>query len=243
MDFGKAFTYVFEDPDWLRKLGMGTLLTLVGILFSWLIIGLIPLIIVLGYTVVVVRNVSDGEPYPLPEWQDWGGFFILGLKLMAALFVWLLPAFIVLVPVMIGGALADSNNGNLGGMETIAVLLTICGSCLMILWSLVVTLFTPAIYVRLARTERIGSAFEFAKLWAFTQRNLGDVIISILLVWLAGFIAAIAGLLGFVALLIGALITIPAASVWQYLVQSHLFGQIAAKDRASHLTEVEEAVG
>jgi hypothetical protein len=110
----------------------------------------------------------------------------------------------------------------------------------MILWSIVVTLFTPAIYVRLARTERIGSAFEFGKLWAFTQRNLGDVIISILLVWLASFIAAIAGMLGFIALLVGALITIPAATLWQYLVQSHLFGQIAAKDRASNLAEVED---
>ena len=73
-----------------------------------------------------------------------------------------------------------------------------------------------------------------------TQRNLGDVIISILLVWLASFIAAIAGMLGFIALLVGALITIPAATLWQYLVQSHLFGQIAAKDRASNLAEVED---
>ena len=24
MDFGKAFTFMFEDPDWLRKLGIGT---------------------------------------------------------------------------------------------------------------------------------------------------------------------------------------------------------------------------
>ena len=238
MDFGKAFTYVFEDPDWVRKLGIGTLLMLLGILFSWLIIGLIPLIIILGYTVDVVRNVMNGERHPLPEWQDWGGFFNRGLKLFIAFFVWALPIIIVLIPVMIGGALTDSNR-DLGGMEAIGILLTICGSCLMLLWSLVLTLFTPAIYVRFASTGRLSSAFEFGKLWGFTQRNLGDVIVSIILVLLAGLIAAVAGMLGFVALLIGALITIPAASLWQYLVQSHLFGQIGAKDRASVLGEID----
>ncbi len=31
MDFGKAFTYMFQDPNWLGKLGIGTLLMLVGI--------------------------------------------------------------------------------------------------------------------------------------------------------------------------------------------------------------------
>ncbi|OQA38382.1 MAG: hypothetical protein BWY52_03278 [Chloroflexi bacterium ADurb.Bin325] len=242
MDFGKAFTYVFEDPDWLRKLGIGTLLMLVGILFSWLIIGLIPLIIVTGYTLVVMRNVSNGDARPLPEWEDWGGLFVLGLKLFVALFIWLLPAFIIMVPIMIGSVLAGGSGGDssAGAATAFASMLTICGSCLMILWSLIVALFEPAIYVRIAHTERISSAFEFARLWSFTRRNLGDIIIAILLVWLAGIIASIVGMLGFVALLVGALITIPGAMVWQYLVQSHLFGQIAARDRASSLAEVEE---
>ena len=31
MDFGKAFTYMFQDPNWLAKLGIGTLLVLLGI--------------------------------------------------------------------------------------------------------------------------------------------------------------------------------------------------------------------
>ncbi len=50
MDFGKAFTFMFEDPDWLRKLGIGTLVGLVGLLFSPVLIGFIPLIILFGYT-------------------------------------------------------------------------------------------------------------------------------------------------------------------------------------------------
>ena len=61
MDFGKAFTFMFEDPERLRKLGIGTLVGLVGIIFSPVLIGLIPLIVplplmVLGTLVAVVQT-------------------------------------------------------------------------------------------------------------------------------------------------------------------------------------------
>ena len=226
MDFGKAFTYMFQDPNWIAKLGIGTLLVLVGIVLSPLFIGFLPLLIVTGYSLVALDNVRLGHEHPLPEWQDWGKFFMLGLKLLVALFIWALPVIIGFVPVLAGSVLTD--NGNSSGTGPIAALLIICGSCLMILWGLFIALLTPAIYARLAATNRFGAAFELGKIWEFTRDNLGNVIVAIVLVWLAGLIAAIAGTLGFAALCIGALITIPLASLWQYLVQAHLFGQIAA---------------
>ena len=49
MDIGKAISFIFEDPDWLKKVAIGVGLTLLGIIFSVVLIGLIPLIIVTGY--------------------------------------------------------------------------------------------------------------------------------------------------------------------------------------------------
>ncbi len=225
MDFGKAFTYMFQDPNWLAKLGIGTLLVLVGIFLAPLLIGFVPLIIVGGYSLVALDNVRLGHEHPLPEWQDWGKFFMLGLKAFVALFIWALPMFIGFVPVLAGSVLSD--NSNSGGAGAIAALLIICGSCLMFLWGIFIALLTPAIYTRLAATGRFGAAFDLGKLWQFTRDNLGNVIIAILLVWLAGIIAAVLGSLGFMILCVGAMLTIPLASLWQYLVQAHLFGQIA----------------
>ncbi len=102
-----------------------------------------------------------------------------------------------------------------------------CSSCLLILWGIFLTLLSPAIYVRVAQTDRFAAAFEFGRLWEFTRNNLANVIIAILLTWLAGLIAAIVAGLGVIALVIGVAITLPFASLWQYLVQAHLFGQIA----------------
>ena len=226
MDFGKAFTYMFQDPNWLAKLGIGTLLVLVGISLSPVLIGIVPLIIVAGYSLVVLDNVRLGHEHPLPEWQDWGRFFMLGLKAFVALFIWALPMFIGFVPVLAGSVISDS--GNSGGAGAISTLLICCGSCLMFLWGLFIALLTPAIYARLAATGRFGSAFELGRIWEYTRDNLGNVIIAIVLVWLAGIIAFVLGTMGFMLLCIGAMLTIPLASLWQYLVQAHLFGQIAA---------------
>jgi hypothetical protein len=226
MDFGKAFTYMFQDPSWLAKLGIGTLLLLVGIFLAPVLIGIVPLIIVTGYSLVALDNVRLGHEHPLPEWQDWGKFFMLGLKALVALFIWALPMFIGFVPVLAGGVLSDGSNSN--GAGAIAALLIFCGTCLMFLWGLFIALLTPAIYARLAATDRFGAAFELGRIWEFTRDNLGNVIIAILLVWLAGIIAFVLGMMGFMLLCIGAILTIPLASLWQYLVQAHLFGQIAA---------------
>ncbi len=98
----------------------------------------------------------------------------------------------------------------------------------MLLWGLVLALFTPAIYARVARTERFASAFELGKLWSFTRDNIGNVVIALLLTWVAGLIATVIASLGIIALGIGLLVSIPFANLWQYLVQAHLFGQIGA---------------
>ena len=231
MDFGKSFVFMFQDPEWLRKLGIGTLVALLGLVLSPVLIGFIPLLMVWGYSLVALRNVMDGHEHPLPEWNDFGGFLVFGIKLAVALFVWALPAIVVALPLGIGTALlsnSQNSSANAGGVS-----LLVCGSCLMILWALLVALFTPAIYIRLARTGRLGSAFAFGKLWELTRANLGSVIVAIVLVWLAGLIASIVAPFGVLIVVIGLLITVPFAVFWPTLVQAHLFGQVGAASTIS----------
>jgi hypothetical protein len=223
MDFGKAFTFMFADPNWLRKLGIGTLVGLLSIVLMPILIGVIPLIMVVGYTLDALRNVVDGKEFPMPEWNEWGGFLIRGLKLTIALVLWSLPIFIIMIPLFIGTAL--TGNQNSGGIA-FGVLLITCSSCLMFLWGLFFLLISPAIYIRLAVTGRLGAAFEIGKLWALTRDNLGNVILALILVFVAGLIAAVVGSLGMLLLCVGFLVTVPLATLWQYLVQAHLFGQI-----------------
>lgn len=235
MDVGKSFTFMFQDPEWLRKLGIATIVALIGIVLSPILIGLIPLIILLGYSLEITRNVMDGQQYPMPEWENWGGFLARGFKLAVVYIVWALPIIIISIPLGIGSALA--NGGNRDTLNALGGLLSACGGCLAVLWGLVMMLFTPAIYVRLARTDQISSCFQFAEMWAFTRTNLSNVIIAILLSWLAGLIGAVIAFIGVFAIVIGLLVSVPFAIVWQYIVQAHLYGQVGMASPAPAVPE------
>lgn len=230
MDYGKSFVFMFDDPNRLRKLGIGMLVGLLGIVFSPVLIGLIPLIMLLGYSLDVVRNVMDGQLTPLPEWEDWGGFLARGFKVIVATFVWSLPAIILAIPFAIGISLGKQNGG---GPEAVGIVLMACASCLMLLWWIFVALISPAIYIWLAATDRLRSAFEASRLWRITREHLGPVIISLLLIVVASFIGLIVGSLGIVLCVIGLAITVPFAILWLCLVAAHLFGQIGGLDRAA----------
>lgn len=225
LDIGKAFTFMFDDPDWLRKLGTATLVAFIGVLLAAPLIGLIPLIMLFGYTLDVTRNVLDGRERPLPEWEDWGRLFMRGLKLAVVFVVWALPFIVGAIPIGLGSALTNSQGSSanaLGG------LIAACGGCLTLLWSLVFLLFTPALYVRVAVTDEIAAGFDFGRLWAFTRDNLTNVIVAIIMALVAGLIAAVAALAGLIVLCVGILVSIPFAMVWHYLVQAHLYGQVGA---------------
>jgi hypothetical protein len=219
MDIANSFTFMFEDPEWLRKLGIGFLVVLLGALFSVVLIGLVPLIMVLGYILDVTRNVLDGQANPLPEWNDWEGFLRRGLKLAGVLIVWSLPLILISIPLGFGAALAG--NGNQSNIATaMGSLISLCGACLALGWGLVFLVFTPAIYIRLARTNRFSSGFEFAKLWAFTRENISNVIVAILLIIVAGLVS------GFASIFV---VTIPLVMLWKMLVEAHLYGQVGAR--------------
>jgi hypothetical protein len=230
MDFGKALTFMFQDPNWVSKIGIGILVLLVGIVLSPVLIGLAAMFILTGYSLDVVRNVLDGKEYPLPEWQGWGGFFVRGLKLAGVIIVWALPFILILIPAVIGSALTGSDNQ---GVNVIGVLFMVFGFGLALLYGIFLALIQPAIYLRLARTDRFAAALDVGKLWGFTLANIGNVIISLLLIWLTGLIGAVIAGLGIIAFIIGLVVSIPFAALWQTLVQSHLYGQIGALSKTS----------
>jgi hypothetical protein len=239
MDFGKAFVFMFEDPNWVRKCGIGFLVGLAGLLLSPILIGVIAFVFLAGYCLDVTRNVIRRERYPLPEWDDWGGFFVKGLKITLAILIWSLPLLLAMAPITFGSIWMGNDTGD--GAAFGGIFLLMCGLCLAVLWAIFVTVISPAIYVRLAQTGRFASAFEVGELWNFTGRNLGNIIIAVILALVAGLIASAVGGLGVLLCGVGMLVTIPAATIWQYLVTAHLFGQVGAVDRDAKLENLELA--
>lgn len=213
MDIGSAFTYTFDDEDWIKKVGIG------GV--AWLLssIVLIPIFFIFGYMLQTLKNVRDGQQRPLPEWDNLGEMFVKGLIVFAIGLVYnIIPLLIILCPIAIVAIAADQADPDVQTTLGIAVN---CFWCLGFIVILLVNLVLPAGLIRYAQFDTFGSAFQFGEIFSFIRSNVGDYIITILLSWVASFIA----FFGIILCGIGIFFT----NFWSVLVIANLYGQLARK--------------
>ncbi len=206
MDFGKAFSYVFEDENWVTKVLIGAGMFLLGFL-------IIPLLIVVGYGVRVTRNVIEGAEKPLPDWDDWGGFIKDGL-MMAIIFIgYAIPIFLLMI---LGGVF--SALGNRGGAAAIFALIGFLFSCIQFIYSIALALILPGIVGRYAATGEIGAAFAVGEIFQSFKENVG----LYLMAFVVYLVAQIVGSLGMIACGIGVLFT----AFYSQLIVAHAYGQV-----------------
>jgi hypothetical protein len=86
MNIRTAISFPIQDPNWIRKFVVGSII----FMFSMPILTLgMPLL--LGWTIQIGRKVWHGLESPLPRWKKAGEFFLEGLKLWIANLVWFIP--------------------------------------------------------------------------------------------------------------------------------------------------------
>lgn len=172
MNIGKSFSFVFDDKNWMGKLGLGALITLIPILnFAWT-----------GYMVGIIRNVMNGSSEPLPTWDDLGKKFMDGLLLTVAGLVYALPIIVVFclpLSFMIVPAILSGNSD----MQDIATaiagfgsVLFICLLCVFIIYIFALSVIYPAILVIFAREETLASCFKFRDVFSLISQNLSPFI-------------------------------------------------------------------
>lgn len=226
MEVGKSFAYIFEDKEWFNKLGLGTIISAIPILnFAWV-----------GYTVEIMRNVSQRDPNPLPDWSDLGNKFIKGLILLLVGIIYALPALFLAGISLVAIGIPAIVSGDF--QETMAAILTGTGvllSCLIALYALAVSFFFPAVYLHYAGKGTFGACFEVKEILKIATSNLGNFVIAWLMSIILGFVIGL--IAGAVSVLIGwvpcigwiiSWIVTAFAGVWTSTVYAHLFGQVGA---------------
>jgi hypothetical protein len=205
MDIGKAFSYVFDDPDWIKKILIGG------------IVGIIPIVnfALFGYFIQIARNVAVGSERPLPEWGNFGEFFVTGFKFVVITLVYMIPAllFYCIAGAVIGIGAGSADSDAAGAAMGIGAL---CVMGIYFVLILLGTFLSMAALLKFAETNDFGPAFAFGNIFAYTQANLGQV----LMLWLMYIVASIVGSLGSV-ICIGILFTLP----YGYYMFGHVLGQ------------------
>jgi hypothetical protein len=91
MDFGKAFSFVFDDKDWFKKLVIPAL---------WSLIPIVGWIFITGWGFKVAKQMLKKEPVSIPD-VDFSEDFMFGLKLWAVTLIYgIVLGLIQLIPVV-----------------------------------------------------------------------------------------------------------------------------------------------
>ena len=218
VDFGRCFGFVTADPDWVKKILIGGAFTLL----SAVIVGAF---FVAGYWVRFLRRVAAGDPRPLPEWDDLGGIFSDGLKLVGTSFVYVFGMLAVVASMAcVMGMVAFGIGGLPDGSEDARSAVAALGGLAMVvlyglfaLLGLALAIFLPAVFVRVAIKDRFEEAFAFRESVRFIQANLGNYALSLVFHLVARF----ASQFGLLLCCVG---VFPAA-FWSALVLAYALGE------------------
>lgn len=222
MDFGKAITFVMDDENWISKVVIGSIVLLITS-FT-----LIPFPILIGYQIGVMRNVANGEKNPLPEWNDWGKFFMDGLYVMIAYLVYTLPAWL-LVCIGLVITFSSSLTGNESVIAAVSGVTFMVLMCFFFLFIIALAFITPAINIQYVRTGEFASCFRFGEVIGIARRNIVDILLTAVIILAASLLIQMASGILFITIC-GPFIISIAGSFWVMLSTGHLYGQIAAKE-------------
>jgi len=209
MDIGKAFGFVFDDENWVRKVLIGGLLNIIPLLGQ---------LFTCGYLVETARLSMEDPSTKMPEWDDWGGKLVKGLIYFVISLVYSLP--LIIVALCFGGLMAIVG-ASARSEDVVTAFGTVGGICVGLLglvYALLMALVLPAAVARYAYYDDISAAFHFGEVFRMVKDNIGTYVIVLLLSLLLGVIIAP---LGGIVCGLGALWTMFYATT----VMGHLYGQ------------------
>jgi hypothetical protein len=203
MDVGLAFSFPFQDKDWITKL------ILAGVI---LLIPVLGIIVVLGWSLAITRNVIKGETEPLAGWSDFADLLTLGFKALIISLIYALPIIVLSIPFGFLTSIIDDQSA-----EALIAFVSICFSCFSILYGLALAFFYPAALGELAANDDLGAALNPSRLIELVRKAPNAYVLTFLATIGAGFLAG----LGVLLCCVGVLFT----TAYVYAVYGHLYGQ------------------
>jgi hypothetical protein len=192
MEYLRGFRVLRQDPDWLSKLGVGSLLLISA--------GFIPFlgqVVLAGWGAVTVRRAIGGHETPLPrldlDFDYLGKLLGSGFKVFLAQLIWGIPAGILIVSSVMCLYLgvffvALQGDGGFGGLGMLCAL----GVGLPMLTFLGLLLGLPAqmAAIRAELSDDLNAALQFAQVLdmtkvVFRELVIGSIVLSLVQTGLA----------------------------------------------------------
>ncbi len=189
----KAVFFPFQGKNWGTKTLIGAALFFGGFL-------VVPILFVMGYSAKIMeRIIHQNEDPELPEWSDWGGLLVDGLKLYGAVFLYQLPALILIVggyflafALNIGFSMATiplmANSSDPSGLYVLPFFGSIAGTfigfavaILGLIFIIVLQIFVPAALGNMIAKGEFSAAFRVKEWWPILKANFSGYLITFLI--------------------------------------------------------------
>jgi hypothetical protein len=220
MDFGLAFSYVFKDSEWFKKVAIVALCSLIPVIGPF---------ILTGWAAKAAKNVMDGNAEnALPE-LDFGADLGKGFMITLVGLIYSLP--VMILTIVSSGLFSAAPNSD----QAVSVILYILGGCfglIGLLFGLLIAFLSAVGIANYIAKGEFGAAFRFKELFAMLKKSF----VSWLLV-VVGYLLAIGLIapLGTVACVIGVFLT----TAYGNAVVMHLLGQAYVASKPSFVETVE----
>lgn len=176
--FENSFKYVFKDPQWVSKLAVASL-------FSFLTFFLIGIPFLNGYVVRIIRwRLQDKDG--LPSWEDLGGMFVDGLKIMLISLGYALPILMMAMGMLVVSLVLGQNED----LAPLIILLFLPFQGLLMLYSLAMVLIQPWTFYTVASGQPLSSAYHLKPYFKAIKQDWTNPILAILFIWVASSLAS-----------------------------------------------------
>lgn len=161
--FEEAIRYPWKGEKNVETIAIGGVLSLFGFL-------ILPMFLVYGYAVRVIRQVSVGDDETPPVFEDYEELFVDGLKTFAIVLVYsLIPTAVVALAVgswFVPVAVSSGSGGSPGAVGVIGLVIGLLVLLVAAVVSLAFLYLVPGAVAAFARTGRLGAAFSPTELRA-----------------------------------------------------------------------------
>jgi Protein of unknown function (DUF4013) len=193
MEIGKGLSYIRQDPQWVKKIFIGSIITAIPFVEA----------ISDGYQIQTIKNLKAGNPRPLPDWNETGSFLRQGIGLRLLIYAIYIPTYLTTALAIIltlagifGWFMEDANArfelgiGRLLGWEL--VIPVIDGIVVVILP--MALLIVPALARRLADGESVPSLLNPFPTLSLVFSNFGTYALTRVAVFVSVTIASLLAL-------------------------------------------------
>ena len=203
MEFGKAFTYVFEDPDWIKKVLLAAVFAIIPILGTF---------VTLGWSMDAGQRVIRQTTPALPD-VDFGKHLGMGFQAFLVGLVYAIPILVLEIPSIILGVMAANSDT----MATVASIVALCCGGLIFLYAIALTVLLPAALGNFLATDQLSAAFRFSEVIGLVRAAPGAYLMVLLGSIITGFITSLGG--------IACIIGVYATMAYSMAVMGNLYGQ------------------